>query len=293
MLIYVISVVLALVIAFFCGAIPVALIVGRSMRGIDVREHGSGNAGSTNAIRVLGTGPGLLVFAGDVLKGALGCVIVSVAIAFSITLAASQATDLASAALLEGSSTEAFQMDPLISILASDQSRFLYDVPMAMAIIVTILGHMFSPFMGFKGGKGVAAALGAVAVVLPMTAAFSFGVFLIVVLIWRYVSLGSIIAVITVPLFTCLFYPSPTFIVFTALLALVVVWAHRKNIVRLKNGKEPKFSFPKKGAASKSAEATVNGTSSGAGSVVVSEDTGGNDFPGDETRNDANDRNNL
>lgn len=244
MLIYIVSVLIALVLAFLCGAIPVALIVGKSMRGLDVREHGSGNAGTTNAIRVLGIGPGLLVFAGDVLKGALGCVIVSLAVAVSVTVASLDATNAAINSMSDPQAT--FDMDPLISIIASGNSSYLYEVPMAMAIVVTILGHMFSPFMGFKGGKGVAAALGAVAIVLPLTAACSLAVFIVVVLITRYVSLGSIIAVITVPIFTCFFYPSPTYIVFTVILALAVVLAHRKNIVRLSKGEEPKFSFSKK-----------------------------------------------
>lgn len=245
MFIYVLSVIIALVLAFFCGAIPVALIIGRSMRGLDVREHGSGNAGSTNAIRVLGLGPGLLVFAGDVFKGALGCVIVSLAVGVSVTIASMEATQQAFAAL-SASSSEVFEIDPIISILASSQASYIYHIPMALAVIATILGHMFSPFMGFKGGKGVATALGSVAVVLPFTAACSLAVFIVVVLITRYVSLGSIVAVITVPIFTILFYPSPTYIAFTVVVAAVVVWAHRKNIGRLRRGEESKFSLPKK-----------------------------------------------
>lgn len=246
MLIYIVCVLVALVLAFLCGAIPVALIVGKSMRGLDVREHGSGNAGTTNAIRVLGTGPGLLVFVGDVLKGALGCVIVSLAVALSLTMVSVEANNASMMLLETGLTYEALDMDPLISILLSPYAGYLYDVPMAMAIVVTILGHMYSPFMGFKGGKGVAAALGAVAVVLPLTAICSLTVFAIVVVITRYVSLGSMIAVVTVPIFTAVFYTSPTYIVFTIILAVVVVFAHRKNIDRLRKGEEPKFSFPKK-----------------------------------------------
>ncbi len=247
MLIYIVSVVIALLVAFLCGAIPVALIIGTSMRGLDVREHGSGNAGSTNAIRVLGLGPGLLVFAGDVFKGALGCMLVALAVGVSVFMTSAMATQDALALALEG--VEVLEFDPIVSIIASDYASYLYDVPMALAIIATILGHMFSPFMGFKGGKGVATALGSIGVVLPFTALSSLGVFIVIVLITRYVSLGSIIAVITVPIFTCLFYPSPTFIGFTIVVALAVVWAHRKNIARLRKGEEPKFSLPKKDKA--------------------------------------------
>lgn len=247
MLIYSISVLFSLLLAFLCGAVPVALIIGKSMRGLDVREHGSGNAGSTNAIRVLGLGPGLLVFAGDVLKGVLGCVLVSLAVNISLSWATFEATQAAFEAATR--STASFELDPLVSILASSGASYLYDIPMAMAIVATILGHMFSPFMGFKGGKGVATALGAVAVVLPLTAACSLSIFILMVLIFRYISLGSIIAVITVPVFTALFYGSPTYTIFTVVLAIAVVLAHRKNIVRLSKGKEPKFSFSKKDEA--------------------------------------------
>jgi len=259
MLTYLIAVVAALVVAFLCGSIPVALIVGKSMRGLDVREHGSGNAGSTNAIRVLGLGPGMLVFAGDVLKAALGCVIVSLVVMISLTVAETEATQQAILAL--GTSAEGFEPDPLISIMASDQTSFLYDIPMALAMIATILGHMFSPFMGFKGGKGVATALGSIGVVLPLTALSSFGVFFLVVILTRYVSLGSIIAVITVPIFTVIYYGSPTYIVFTILVAIAVVLAHKKNIVRLMKGEEPKFSLPNRAKGSE--EGTESGAESG------------------------------
>jgi len=241
---YVITVLIALALAFLCGSIPVALLIGKSMRGLDVREHGSGNAGSTNAIRVLGLGPGLLVFAGDVFKGALGCAIVALATGISIMIASTTATQAAISLIQAGSETLTY--DPIVTIMASSQASMLYDIPVALAIVATVLGHMFSPFMSFKGGKGVATALGSIGVALPLAALCSLSVFIVVVLICRYVSLGSIIAVITVPVFTALFYPSPTFIVFTILVALVVIWAHRKNIVRLTKKEEPKFSFPKR-----------------------------------------------
>lgn len=246
MLLYIVCILVLLILAFLCGAIPVALIVGRATRGLDVREHGSGNAGTTNAIRVLGTGPGLVVFAFDVLKGALGCFIIKIGAPIVFVIAQSLALESDINAALSDTAG-AVNFDPL-SLMDLTQAAHLNDIVLALSIVVVCLGHMFSPFMRFKGGKGVATALGAVSVVLPFTALCSFSVFIIIVLITRYVSLGSIIAVITVPLFTCFFYPTPTFIVFTVILALFVVWAHRKNIVRLSKGEEPKFSFKKKDA---------------------------------------------
>jgi len=244
MLTYTIAVLVSLLLAFLCGSIPVALIIGKSMRGLDVREHGSGNAGTTNALRVLGLGPGLLVFAGDVLKGSLGCVIVALAAGISVVLASTEATEQAILLMQDG--VEIVEFDPIISIIAGGHASLLQEIPKALAVVATILGHMFSPFMGFKGGKGVATALGSIGVVLPLTAVCALGVFAVVVLITRYVSLGSIIAIITVPVFTAIFYLSPTYIVFTVLIAVAVVWAHRKNIGRLSRKEEPKFSLPKK-----------------------------------------------
>ncbi len=248
MLTYIIATLIALLIAFLFGSIPVALMIGKSMRGLDVREHGSGNAGTTNAIRVLGLGPGLLVFAGDVIKGALGCVVVALTAGVSYTLASAAAVEASVMSAL-GDVSGTMEIDPIITVMnhmASSQSLYLLEIPMALAIVATVLGHMFSPFMGFKGGKGVATALGSVAVVLPLTAVCSLTVFALVVLVSRYVSLGSVIAVITVPLFTVFFYGSPTYIAFTVLLAVAVVWAHRKNIVRLVRKEEPRFSLPER-----------------------------------------------
>ncbi|MDR2035840.1 MAG: glycerol-3-phosphate 1-O-acyltransferase PlsY [Coriobacteriales bacterium] len=244
MLIYIISVIIALALAFLCGSIPFALIIGKSMRGLDVREHGSGNAGSTNAIRVLGLGPGLLVFAADVFKAALGCIIVLLAVNLSITVAATMATQVAIDMVLQG--TGALEYDPLVAIMAGEQASYLFNIPLSLAVVATILGHMFSPFMGFKGGKGVATALGSLLVVLPLAALCALTVFIVIVIATRFVSLGSIIAVSTVPVFTYFFDPAPTYIVFTILVAVVVVLAHRKNIIRLSQNREPRFTLPKK-----------------------------------------------
>lgn len=246
MLTYLLIVLISLLLAFLCGSIPVAIIVGKTMRGLDVREHGSGNAGSANAIRVLGIGPGLLVFAGDVFKGALGCVIVTVATVVAIPVSSMLANQDAIELALSSAGT--ISVDPIVTIIANGYTNLLLEIPLALAILAAILGHMFSPFMSFKGGKGVATALGSIAVVLPFTALCSFAVFILVVLISRYISLGSIIAVITVPVFTAIFYPSPAYMVFTICVAAVVVWAHRKNIDRLRKKQEPKFSATKNGS---------------------------------------------
>ncbi|MDR2714884.1 MAG: glycerol-3-phosphate 1-O-acyltransferase PlsY [Coriobacteriales bacterium] len=219
---YLVFVIAALVLAYLCGAIPVALIAGRLVKGIDIREHGSGNTGTTNALRVLGWGPGAVVLALDVLKGVLGCLIVLLA------------------------------LNLILGQIGTNASRFYWDIPLALAFIACIVGHMFSPFMRFKGGKGIATGFGSLLVVMPPVALFVLSVFLIFAFLSRIVSVGSVAAAIAVPVGVLLFYRSSiSFIVFGVLAAAVVLFAHRKNIVRLIHGEEPRFSV---GSSKKTAE---------------------------------------
>ena len=238
---YVLTSLAALALAYLCGSIPVALLVGWAFGGIDIRQHGSGNTGTANALRTLGWLPGMLVFVGDALKGALGCLLVGSAL--SLALAWNWGMEPGWApAWAQTSSGETS-----LALTTGLPASLLVDLPMALASIACILGHMFSPFMGFKGGKGVATALGALLVVLPVAALCALTLFLLALLITRIVSLSSIIAVLSVPIFTALFYGnSPTYIVFALLLALAVVLAHKKNIVRIAKGQEPRFSVEKK-----------------------------------------------
>ncbi|MCL1890822.1 MAG: glycerol-3-phosphate 1-O-acyltransferase PlsY [Coriobacteriia bacterium] len=232
---YFLLVFIALVAAYLCGAIPVALIVGRLVKGIDIREHGSGNTGTTNALRVLGWGPGVVVLALDVLKGVLGCLIM------------------------------AFVLEELVG------ERFsvwingpFWDIPLALAFIACIAGHMFSPFMRFKGGKGIATGFGSLLVVMPPVALFVLSVFLIFAFLSRIVSVGSVAAAIAVPVGVLLFYRGPffsiSFIIFGVLAAAVVLFAHRKNIVRLIHGEEPRFSVGSSKKAAEEPKKTPEGT---------------------------------
>jgi glycerol-3-phosphate acyltransferase PlsY len=249
MLLYFILVAVALVVAYFCGSIPVGLIVGKFLGDIDIRQHGSGNTGTTNALRTMGWGPGLLVFAGDVFKGALGCLLVSFAVSFSVvqalTASAAIVQEAAAAGLVAGSAAAA--IDPLANALIFSDSSYILDIPMALAVLACVFGHMFSPFMHFKGGKGIATALGCLIVVLPLAAICALAVFGVVVLASRIVSVGSMAAIASLPVFTYIFYGSSiTYIVFTIFLAIVVIAAHRKNIIRISKGEEPRFSVGKK-----------------------------------------------
>lgn len=201
--------------AFLLGAVPFGYLAGR-MRGIDLRAHGSGNIGATNTLRVLGTGMGVAVLLLDVCKGLLPLLV---------------------ARRLEGGATAGASAWTVVG-----------------AGLAAILGHTFSPFLRFKGGKGVATSLGVLIGLSPLVAGLSLGLFLLVVAATRYISLGSILAAITqallfwLPLFGGVAAPLP-FRLFGLLAAVFVILKHRSNIERLRKGTEARFGEKKPGDA--------------------------------------------
>jgi glycerol-3-phosphate acyltransferase PlsY len=216
-------------IAFLAGSIPFGLIIARA-KGIDIRQHGSRNIGATNVWRVLGWRAGLTCFLLDVLKG------------FAPTLGAGIAAGVVRGHVLNP------------PIAARDASLWL------AVMFATILGHMFSPWVGFKGGKGVATGLGSALAVFPyltIPALAAFAIWLLVFRITRYVSLASIVAAAAMPCATlgwALFsaardrgvsvLSSWPFIGVASLLAVFIIWAHRANIARLRAGTEKRFGSP-------------------------------------------------
>lgn len=219
---YIIVIAIAAIVAFFCGSVPFALIVGKKVAGIDIREHGSGNTGATNVLRTLGKGPGIIVFICDAAKGALA---VFVAIVL-LNLASS------------------FIIGETIASVSPLTFGWHYDLALVITGICAIAGHVYSPFLHFHGGKGVSTTLGALLVIMPLSALTAFALFILVVAISRYVSLGSILAALSLPLWSWLYYPdSPVYLVCCAVCAVALVIAHRANIVRLMRHEESKFSI--------------------------------------------------
>ena len=199
---------LSVLVAYFIGAIPTAYIFGRWLKGIDIREHGSKNVGATNAIRVLGKGPGIVVLAIDILKGVVPTV--WVARAFGIH-------------------------DPMALVMIG---------------LAAVVGHNWTVFLGFKGGKGVATSLGIIiglAVQIPgvrPVLGLTLAVWLAIFLTFGYVSLASICAATVFPLFT-LAFSAPFPIQATAILLCVfIVLRHKANIARLAKGKETRVKLP-------------------------------------------------
>jgi len=197
--------------SFLLGSIPFGFLVAKA-KGIDIRTAGSGNIGATNVSRVLGSKAGSFVFALDVLKG-----VIPVLVARSMF------------------------PEPTFGL----GSQVIWFLAGAMAL----LGHVFSPWLGFKGGKGIATALGALLAAAPPVGIIGLVVFLAVTVPTRYVSLGSILAAASLPI-SGWFLPGqdrelvPIYFV----LAVLVILKHRPNIDRLKSGTESKFSFGNRGA---------------------------------------------
>lgn len=212
-----------IVISYLLGSIPNSIILSKMAKGIDIREHGSGKAGGTNVIRVLGFKLGLSVIFLDALKGALAVVVV--ARLFSGSMPFHNATP--------------FDDFTLVQIIAGASA---------------VIGHIWTIFAGFKGGKGIATALGMLLILITVDMLIALGVFVIVVSISKYISLGSIFAAITVPLALVvrenIFHVNiPGYHIllpFILFLSLLVIFTHRKNISRLLNGHESKFNFSKK-----------------------------------------------
>ncbi|GAB4397074.1 MAG: glycerol-3-phosphate 1-O-acyltransferase PlsY [Microscillaceae bacterium] len=208
----------AALLAYLLGSIPTAVWFGKWRYGIDIREHGSGNAGATNTFRVLGKKAGIFVMAIDVLKGYL-------------------ATSLAD--LL------------VIWKIASYDEFILYKIIFYKLIFgsLAIVGHIFPVYARFKGGKGVATLLGMMLAVNHTITLMCVGVFIIVLLLSKYVSLGSLLATLAFPLFLLMphFKPDdPVLIVFGFLMFLVVALTHQKNIVKILHGEENRARLFKK-----------------------------------------------
>ncbi len=205
--------------AFLLGSIPFGLIISKVFYHTDIREHGSGNIGTTNAIRTMGKVGGYSVFVLDFGKGLLSGVL---AWAFSWYL-------LPGGGLEPGS---------LVS----------YDTMLTVAFLGCVWGHIFSPWLKFKGGKGIAVAVGCLFVVFGWVGAWlELAIFIVLVVATKYVSVGSIAAAVACPFFSLYyFWGDWAAVVLCTIAGLTVVWAHRENIARLRAGTESRIGDKKK-----------------------------------------------
>jgi glycerol-3-phosphate acyltransferase PlsY len=191
--------ILIVLFAYLCGSISTAVWYGRIIHRVDIRSHGSGNAGATNSLRVLGKKAGVVVLIVDFLKGLLPVLL-----------------------------ARHLGFDELIILLAG---------------FAAVIGHLLPIFSNFQGGKGVATSMGVITGIFPIGALACFVVFAIVVVLTKYVSLGSILGAIAFPVAVAISpkVDSLILVIFGVSLALLIAYTHRKNIERLLSGNESKL----------------------------------------------------
>ena len=201
--------ILFLIVAYLLGSIPTAVWVGKYFYNIDVREHGSGNAGATNVFRVLGKKAGIPVLIVDVLKGLF-------------------------AALLANYSN-----------ITNNSELINFQLCLGAAALI---GHIFPIFASFRGGKGIATLLGIIIAIVPSGALLAILVFVAILLSSRIVSLSSMITAIAFPMIIIfiLNINEPSLIIFSVFISVVVILTHKKNIVRLMNNEESRINFMSK-----------------------------------------------
>lgn len=201
-----IPIVITFLLSYILGSIPSSVWIGKIFFNVDVREHGSGNAGTTNTIRILGYKAGIPVFIIDALKGWFAIFLTKII----------------------------FSHFPEI-----EMPEYMLILSAAAAVI----GHIFPVFAGFRGGKGVATLLGIGFGLIPIPTSIALGIFIIVLLIFGYVSLASIVATVTLPFVTYFFVMPelPLYLILTIAVAVFVPITHKENIKRLREGTENKF----------------------------------------------------
>jgi len=199
-----------LVLSYLAGSFPTSIIVGKITKGIDIREHGSGNAGGTNAFRVLGWKAGLFVSLVDIAKGTFATLVIS-RISFG---------------------TGPFENPSIVMILAG---------------MCAILGHTYTIFAGFKGGKGVATGAGMLIALFPYALLTCLVIFILVLFTTGFVSASSITAAVSLPIVLFMFdrflnmNVDPVLMIVSIIIPFFIIFTHRVNIKRLINGEEKSF----------------------------------------------------
>ncbi len=203
--------ILTLLAAYLLGSIPTGFLVAKA-RGIDIRTVGSGNIGATNVFRFLGKPAGIFVLFADALKGWVAVVLVTRIISNAFRIPGDQITQ------------------EWLAICAG---------------VAAILGHNFTCWLHFKGGKGIATSAGVLTALVPLSLLIILSVWIIVFAFTRYVSLASICASFSLPFAAWFTHESVTMIVITAGLAVLAIYKHKGNIKRLLNGTEGRLAFKK------------------------------------------------
>ncbi len=214
----------ALLISYFLGAIPSGFILGKILKKIDIREHGSKNIGATNVLRTLGVVPGIISLIFDFFKGFF-------------------AVEIGRLLLTQSCEQTIFGIKPCLDY-TNPQT---YQIAIVAIGLAAIIGHIYPVFLKFKGGKGVATGAGVYFNLLPIPFLIALGVFLIIAALFRYISLASLVAVLTFWIVEII-RNIPNFdeiplLILTTCTAILIIYRHKENIVRLRKGEESKISF--------------------------------------------------
>ena len=198
------------IVAYLLGSIPTSVWISRAFFNIDIREYGSGNAGATNTFRVLGVKAGIIVFIVDILKG-----FIAVNLIHFTKYYIPHSGDYINIQLLLG--------------------------------IAAMLGHIFPIYVGFKGGKGVATLFGVICAISLYPTLIMAGIFFITLILTRYVSLSSMISGFSFPVLIIVIFKetTPTLVIFSLIMAVLMLFTHQKNIERLLRKEEKKANLPK------------------------------------------------
>lgn len=191
-------------ISYLIGSIPTTYIIAKLLRGIDIREHGSGNIGATNLMRVVGKTPGIIALLLDVGKGVLPVVLLA----------------------------------PIYYRPQMVISEPLFRVILGLS---AVSGHIWTIFLRFKGGKGVATTIGVFIGLAPLVTSLGLVIWLIVVLFSKYVSLGSLIMATSLPFLMIIFAKPIEYIILSVILCVFISYKHKSNIKRLIDGTEYKI----------------------------------------------------
>jgi len=205
----VLALTLSTIASYMIGSFPTSFILARFFKGVDIRMVGSKNAGATNVFRTVGRIPGLVTLIVDILKGVL-----------------------------------------VVTLIASFSYQFTkdldYDFYRCLLGFFVVSGHIWSIFLKFRGGKGVATTLGVAIGIAPLILLPAIVIWVIVFTSTNFVSLASIIALISFPIIACLFHKSIYIIILSVILCMISIYKHKANILRLSKGEENKIILFKK-----------------------------------------------
>lgn len=203
--------ILTIIFAYFLGSIPTSIWIGKTFFNIDIRDHGSGNAGATNTFRVMGAKAGFVVFFIDFLKG------------------------YAAVRLL------------YLTDFYIPETGYFVNFQLALGL-AAMIGHIFPIFASFRGGKGVATLAGVVLALHPLGTLITLGVFFVSLIISKYVSLSAMIAAFTFPFILIFLFSTatPSLIIFSMIISILLLFTHQKNIERLMSGDEKRFKIKRK-----------------------------------------------